>query len=107
MPYDADLVLADYPRRPVRFATTGIGTVRTPAQLNDAGHPYWEYSLTFTPKEDPKTGMRVATNWSTEQAPPKYDITRLHQTYPVFKRETEYVGHPQDFRDTRDFRRIV
>lgn len=106
-PWDADLVRRDYLRRPVKFASTGIGTVRTPAELSDAGVPYWEYAYTFTPREDPKTGMRTATNWSQEVAPPKYDITRLHQPWNVWKREAEVVGHPQDYRDTTHFQRIV
>ena len=106
-PYDADLVRRDYLHHQLNYNGTGIKTLRTPHQLEDAAAPYWEYDFSFLPREDPQTGMRTATSWSQTVPPPKWDITKLHQTYPVFKREHEYLGHPQNFRDTTYNKRIV
>lgn len=107
MPYDADLVLRDIVRRPLRYSGTGIQTLRTPHQLEDADHRYWEYAYSFTPTEDPVTGARIATSKSQTMPPPKWDLTKLHQAYPVWKEEAAYIHNPQDKLDTTYFSRIV
>lgn len=106
-PWDADLVRRDILRRPLRYSGTGINTLRTPHQLEDAKERYWEYSYTFTPKEDPETGMRVATKLDQTVPVPKYDITKLHQAYPIWKNESAYIHNPQNQLDTKYFQRIV
>jgi hypothetical protein len=106
-PHEQDLIRSDTWRMPIKFSGTGIKTLRTPAQLRDSGKPYMEYAYSFTPDEDPETGMRTASSWSQTKPEIKYDVTRLHQAYPVWKREHEHMGHPQDALDTTYFKRIV
>ena len=106
-PYEADLIRDDYLRLPLRYSGMGIEALRTPHELMDAKTPYLEYGYSFTPKEGYEYGDRVATSWSQTIPPPKYDITRLHQPYPIWKREHEYMRHPQDFRDQAHTERIV
>lgn len=107
MPYDSDLVRRDIIRKPLKYPGTGINPLRTPHQLEDAKDRYWEYAYTFTPEEDPATGMRVATSLDQSLPVPKYDITKLHQAYPVWKNENAYIKNPQDKLDTIYFDRIV
>ena len=106
-PYEQDNIRADLWRMPVKYSGTGIDPLRTPAELRDKGKPYMEYAYSFTPDEDQATGMRTASNWKQAKPEPKYDVTRLHQPYPIWKREMEYMGHPQDDKDTTFFERIV
>lgn len=94
IPWEGDLVRRDYLHRPLNFGGIGINPVRIPHQLFDEDKPYWSYDFTFTPREDPLTGKRIATSPKDNVPPPKYDITQLHQRYPVAKREAEYVGNP-------------
>jgi hypothetical protein len=106
-PWDADLVRRDYSHHPLKYSGTGITTLRTPHQLEDAAKPYWEYDYTYSPIEDPSTGMRTATKLNQTVPPAKWDVTKLHQDYPVFLRESEYIGNPQNKLDTKYFTRIV
>ena len=115
IPWEQDLLRADYIHWPIRFSGTGIETLRIPLERNDGftgdiiegNGPYFQYAYAFTPEEDRETGMRTATSWSDTVPPPKYDVTRLHQPYPIWKREHEQVCNPQDWRDTVHQRRIV
>ncbi len=107
MPYDADLFRRDYIHAPLNYSGTGIKALRTPAELGDTGHPYLEYAMSFTPQEDPATGMRTATSWNQNVPVPKYDVTQLHQRWPIQKNETAYMGHPIAVKDTKHFTRIV
>lgn len=91
-PWEQDLLTKDYQRWPLRYSGTGINTLRTPAQLRDTGKPYYEYGYSFTPKEDYNTGSRIATQPSQSLPEFKYDITRLHQPYTVWKNEQEWMG---------------
>ena len=115
MPWEQDLLRRDYPRTmsEVRFSGTGIETLRTPTELRDSGRPYYEYGYSFTPKEDWQTGMRTATRPDQSLPEVKYDVTRLHQPYPVWKDEIEYVngtasgGRRVDSHDVRHYQRVV
>jgi hypothetical protein len=106
-PWEQDLLRRDYLHWPLRYSGTGIQLLHTPPELDDTGKPYFEYGYSFTPVEDPKTGMRVATSWKDVVPPPKYDLTRLHQPYPVWKDENAYLGHPKDKLDTVHNQRII
>ncbi|HMP28542.1 MAG TPA: hypothetical protein PKD85_03020 [Saprospiraceae bacterium] len=107
IPYEADLVRRDILRRPLKYSGTGINPLRTPHQLQDAKHRYWEYAYTYTPVEDSITGMRVADKLDETEPVPKYDITKLHQAYPIWKNESAYIHNPQNKLDTTYFDRIV
>lgn len=93
IPWEGDLVRRDYLHRQINYGATGITPVRTPHELLDADKPYWSYDFVYTPIEDPLTGRRVATKLSDNVPPPKYDITQLHQRYPVALKEAEIVGN--------------
>ena len=107
IPWEADLIRRDYLHLPIEFNGTGIKTVRIPHELRDADKRYWSYGYSFTPQEDFVTGDRIASNWSQNVPPVKYDVTQLIQPWETFQRETEYLKHPNHWRDTQDFRRIV
>lgn len=94
MPWEQDLLRRDYPRTmaELRYSGTGIETLRTPSELRDTGRPYYQYQYSFTPKEDWQTGMRTATRPDQSLPEIKYDVTRLHQPYPVWKDELEYLA---------------
>ena len=92
-PWEGDLVRRDYIHHQLNYGATGITPVRTPHELLDADKPYWSYDFTFSPREDPLTGRRIATKLSDNVPPPVYDITQLHQRYPIAKHEAEYVGN--------------
>lgn len=94
IPWEGDLVRRDYLHRPINYGGTGINPVRIPHQKFDADAPYWSYDLTFTPIEDKLTGKRIATSPLDNVPPPKYDITQLHQKFPIALCEAEYVGNP-------------
>jgi hypothetical protein len=106
-PWEADLVRSDHIHDPIRYNGTGIELLRTPHQLLDKDNKYYEYKLSFTPVEDRKTGMRVATSWNDVVPPYKYNVTKLHQDFVSWKRETEYLEHPQNGYDTTYFKRVV
>ncbi len=111
-PWEADLIRRDYLHKPINYGGSGINPVRTPHQKLDANSPYWEYDFTFTPMEDKLTGRRIATKFSENVPPPKYDINQLHQRYPVWKREGEYVSGvdvtaPPRTMDTKYMKRYV
>lgn len=107
IPWEADLIREDYLRLPIKYNATGIETIRTPHELRDKNHPYFEYGFSYLPHEDPKTGRRIATNLDQSVPPPKYDVTQLHQRLPIFKKESEYVGVPLNFKDEKYTKRIV
>lgn len=92
-PWEADLLRRDYIHSPIFYNGTGIKTFRVPQELKDKDSKYFSYGYSFTPNEDPYTGKRVATNWSQNVPPVKYDITRLVQPYTTYQTETEYMGH--------------
>jgi len=102
IPWEGDLVRRDYLHRQINYGATGINPVRIPHELLDADKPYWSYDMTFTPHEDPLTGKRVADKLSDNVPPPKYDITQLHQRFPINMRENEYIGnaYPPKFSTT-------
>ena len=107
MPWEQDLLKADYPHWPLAYNGTGIKTLRTPLELRDSERPYFEYGYSFTPKEDDKTGNRIASKISDSIPPYKYDVTRLHNPYPVWKQEQSYMGRAADHEDTTNFKRVV
>jgi len=106
-PWESDLLRRDYLHWPLFFNGTGIKTSRLPQELRDRNQRYFSYGYSFTPEEDSYTGDRVATRWSQNVPPVKWDLTRLDQPWPTFQRETEYMRHPNHWRDTKDFDRIV
>lgn len=113
MPWEQDLLARDYQRWPMTYSGTGIKTLRTPSQLRDEGKPYYQYGYSYTPNEDYDTGMRTATRPDQSVPPVKYDVTRLHQPYPVWKREQEHMeatlpnGQDVNTLDTTHYKRIV
>ena len=107
IPWESDLLKRDYLRWEINFSGTGINTYHIPAELDDAGKPYYQYGYSFTPEEDKATGNRIATSPNDTLPPAKWDVTRLHQPYTVWKREHEFVGNPQNHRDATNYRRIV
>jgi len=106
-PWEADLLRRDYLHWPISFNGTGIKTVRIPQELRDRGGRYFSYGYSFTPEEDSYTGDRIATKWSQNVPPVKWSLTNLYQPYTTFKRETEYMRHPNDALDTTYFKRDV
>lgn len=112
-PWEQDLLARDYQHWPLRYSGTGINTLRAPAQLRDAGKPYYQYGYSFTPKEGEDAGSRVATKPTQSLPEVKYDVTRLHQPYTVWKNEQEWMGatlqngESVNYLDTRYQKRIV
>jgi hypothetical protein len=106
-PWEGDLMKRDYIHLPINFNGTGIQTMRTPTELRDTGRPYYEYGYSFTPDEDPSTGMRTATSFSQTKSPVKWNVTQAYQPYITFQNEHEYVRNPQRWRDTKEFRRVI
>jgi hypothetical protein len=86
-PWEQDLLAKDYLRWPLRYSGTGINPLHAPAQLRDTGKPYYQYGYSFTPEEDYNTGARIATKSNQSLPEVKYDVTRLHQPYTVWKHE--------------------
>ena len=110
IPWEADLLRRDYLRWPMFYNGTGIKTFRVPQELRDKDIKYFSYGYSFTPREDPYTGNRIATSWCDNVPPVKWDLTKPGQTQPytIFQRETEYMGHPSRKQlDTTHFKRIV
>jgi len=91
-PWEQDLLSKDYQRWPLRYSGTGISLLRAPAQLRDTGNPYYQYGYSFTPEEGRATGARIATKPDQSLPELKYDVTRLHQPYTVWKNEQEWMG---------------
>lgn len=91
-PWEQDLLRRDYQRWGMKYSGTGIKVLRTPSQLRDEGKPYFEYGYSYTPVEDRDTGMRVGAKVSDSVPEYKYDVTRLHQPYPIWKNEQEWIG---------------
>jgi len=107
IPWEQDLIRHDYLRWPIKYDATGVEVLHAPAQGRDEGKPYYQYAYDFTPVEDPDTGMRVAKSINDNAPEIKYDITRLHQAYPLWKSEQAVFGRNQDKYDTRYFGRII
>lgn len=72
----------DYVARGIRYDGTGVKVLRTPGDRT-----YYEYGFSYT-----------------KEPPLKYDITRLHQAYPVWKEEQSYIGANQTSLDELDKR---
>jgi hypothetical protein len=108
-PYEQDLLRDDYLRWPVKYNGNGINLNRAPAEGKDTGHAYYQYGDDFTPMEDHETGRRIATSMKDNVPRPKYDITRLVQPYPIWKRAQSAHGRGQaaNSYDTNYFERIV
>lgn len=70
----------DYLARDIKYNGTGIHPIRTPGPRK-----YFEYGDSFTPLP-----------------PYKYDVTQLHQRYPIWKEEQIYHGLPQQSADYLD-----
>ncbi len=107
MPWEQDLLRRDLPRWEMKYSGTGIKTLHTPNQLRDSGAHYFEYGYSYTPNEDFQTGMRTATRLNQSKPEYKYDVTRLHQPYPVWKKEQAWVGNNVDIQDKKYYKRIV
>ena len=65
----------DYYRIPIAYDGTGIRKLRTPAGTGDEGMVYPEYAY------DRQT-----------VPPPRFDITRLHQPYPLWLKSQQAMG---------------
>lgn len=112
MPGEQDLLRADYLRWPVKYNATGIKLMHSPHQGPDVNQPYEQYGYSFTPKEncDPFSDTwdpRVATSPSQSLPEIKYDVTRLHQPYTLWKSEQKYMGVNQNKYDDTYFERII
>lgn len=107
IPWEQDVLRADYLKWPVRYNGTGIRVLHAPAEKRDTGHPYYQYGYDFTPKhEDPATGMR--TTHSNKSFPEmKYDITRLPQPYEIWRKEQSIFGDHHLNDDETYFKRII
>jgi hypothetical protein len=92
IPWEQDLLARDYLRWPLKYSGTGIDTLHAPAQLRDTGKPYYQYGYSFTPKDGWQYGDRTATRPDQSEPEIKYDVTRLHQPYTIWKNEQEYMG---------------
>lgn len=79
-PNETFLHQRDYLARGIRYDGTGIHPIHTPGPRK-----YFEYGYSYTP-----------------QPPYKYDVTRLHQTYPIWKNTQIYHGLPQSSADQLD-----
>lgn len=81
-PHDAYNISHDYQRLPMKYNATGIEKIRMP---HPEQQPYKEYGYSYT-----------------NIPPPKYDITRLEQPYPVFRNEKKYIGYSTQTLDEFD-----
>jgi len=106
MPYEQDLLRADYQRWPTRYNGTGMELMHAPAELRDRGHPYHQYGYSDTPKEG-QHGLRSDSN-KVNLPETKYDVTRGQQAYPLWRGEQSYLGNFQSQTyDRENQRRIV
>jgi hypothetical protein len=106
--YQDDLTRDDYLHQEVKFDGTGIKLNRPVSEGRDAGHEYYKYYYDHTPVDDFETGMRT-TGMSDNMPTPKYDITRLHQSYPLWKNAQAWHGrgNAANIYDSRQFERII
>lgn len=74
-PNEAYLHREDYLARDIQYNANGIKPMHTPSGTNER---YNEYGYSYTPNP-----------------PYKYDISRLHQSYPVWKDDKRYHGASQ------------
>jgi hypothetical protein len=107
IPWEGQALHNDYLRWQSKYSGTGVKLVHAPAEGRDTGHPYYQYAYSYTPYEDPATGLRTATSPAQSAPFPKYDVTRLNQAYPQWKAEQKYMGVNQDHNDTTYFNRIA
>lgn len=80
VPNEAFLHQFDYLARPIHYDGTGIKPVHTPGPRK-----YHEYGFAYSPNP-----------------PYKYDVTQLHQKYPVWKETQMYHGLSQEDADEID-----
>ena len=107
IPWEGDLTRADLIHNPIRYNATGIKVMHAPLEGRDRGHPYFQYGGDFTPVESNDTGRRIATSEADNVPPPKYDVTRAHQPYPMWKEGSEYTSGVSKRRyDTTHFQRL-
>jgi hypothetical protein len=108
IPWEQDLLRDDYLKWEVKYNETGLKPTHSPSQLCDTDKPYFQYGYSYTPQEDRKTGFRVGETLSDSLPEIKYDVTKLHQSYPLWKREQKFVGNKDvDKLDTQFFDRVV
>lgn len=91
-PFERGLTQKDYYNRGTKYFGTGVGLARTPLR-------------------DGERMMQYGYDYTENGPPPKYDVTFLHQPYPVWKNEQEWV-YPEhkaelDSLDTIYEKRIV
>lgn len=80
IPNESYLQRNDYIARPLFYSGTGIQPIHTPGDRK-----YYEYGYSYN-----------------DYPPYKYDITQLHQRYPVWKEEKKYLGYSQNKLDKID-----
>lgn len=79
-PNEAFLHQRDYLAREIKYNGTGVDPIHTPGPRR-----YNEYGYSYT-----------------NGAPYKFDVTRLHQPYPIWKTDKIYHGMPQEKADEID-----
>ena len=80
VPNEAYLHQFDYLARPIQYDGTGIRPLHTPGPRK-----YYEYGFSYSPNP-----------------PYKYNVTQLHQRYPVWKQTQMYHGLSQEDADEID-----
>lgn len=115
IPFEQDLLRKDLLRAPIRFNGTGIYTTRTPGSPNGDG--WYQYGYSYTPDDagyvfDSAAPQHNEWNIRTpcsggaaecqkRSIPPyKYDVTRLHQSWPIWRDEQRYHDHGKDPQDS-------
>jgi hypothetical protein len=78
-PFEPEFIQKDYLRLPIKFNGTGLNPTKTP---NTDGYKYYEYAYDRSPP------------------PPKYDVTRGIQPYPIWKARNEYHYGDQSLVDS-------
>ena len=100
IPNEKFLVKGDYLKWEVKYNTTGLESLHFP-------QPYLNGNE--GPQDFRKQGpfYKYAYDMSNTIPPVKYDVTRLHQPYPIWKEEQQVFNRNKDSYDTTYFDRIV
>lgn len=109
IPWEQDLLRKDYLRWEIKYNGTGVNLLHSPHELRDKNKPYYQYGYSYTPSDLEGTTWdpRTATDPRDNLPEPKYDVTRLHQPFTVWKDEQRYMGQNQNEYDESYFHRII
>lgn len=94
MPHEQDYLKEDYVKWPIRYNSTGIKELHAP---RDGPYKGKMFQYGFSSLNENNRGL--GGDWDTyspiPSQPPKYDITRLHQAYPVWHHEQSIMREKQ------------